>query len=156
MDSIPNQCVSNTFTRPRRSGGLRTIINLKQLNRYFKKIHFKMEHIMTIFPLIKRDMCMTSLDLKDAYFSLPIAKASRKYLRFLWQGQVYEYQCLFRAEPLTVLFYLQKKIQRKLLISSWPAGGNPRRKTTHPSFVNGFHFVLNGISIPVYPHLIKF
>ena len=60
---------------------------------------------MTIFPLIKRDMCMTSLDLKDAYFSLPIAKSTRKYLCFLWQGQLYEYQCLFRTEPRTVLLY---------------------------------------------------
>ena len=94
VDPTSNQFVSTIFTRPKKSGDLRTIINLKNLNRYLKKIHYKMEHIMTILPLIKRDMYMTSLDLKDAYFSLPIAKSSRKYLRFLWQGQLYEYQCL--------------------------------------------------------------
>ena len=94
VDLIPNQFVSNIFTRPKRSGGLRALINITILNRYLKKIHFKMKYIMTILPLIKRDMCMTSLDLKDAYFSLPIAKSSRKYLRFLWQGQLHEYQCL--------------------------------------------------------------
>ena len=37
---------------------------------------------------------MTSLDLKDAYFSLPIAKQYKKYLRFKWKDQLYEYQCL--------------------------------------------------------------
>ena len=94
VDPVSNQFISNIFTRPKKSGGLRTIINLKHLNRYLKKVHFKMEHIMTILPLIKRNMFMTSLDLKDAYFSLPIAKSSRKYLRFLWKGQLYEYQCL--------------------------------------------------------------
>ena len=68
VDLIPNQFVSNIFTMPKRSGSLRDLINLKILNRYLKKIHIKMKHIMTILPLIKRDMCMTSLDLKDAYF----------------------------------------------------------------------------------------
>ena len=48
----PGQCISNIFTRPKKSGGLRTIINLKWLNHYLEKIHFKMEHIMTILPLI--------------------------------------------------------------------------------------------------------
>ena len=53
-----------------------------------------MEHIMTILPLIKQGMYMTSLDLKDAYFSIPIANRYKKYLRFIWNGQLYEYQCL--------------------------------------------------------------
>ena len=52
--------------------------------------------------------------------------------------------------------YLQKNFQQKLLTSSWPAGGHPHRKTTHPSFVNSFCFVLNGTSIPVYPLVIQF
>lgn len=37
---------------------------------------------------------MTSLDLKDAYFSLPIDKRFRKYLRFHWRNKVYQFQCL--------------------------------------------------------------
>ena len=70
----PGQCISTIFTRPKKSGGLRTIINLKRLNHYLEKSHFTMEHIMTILPLIKQGMFMTSLDLTDAYFSLPIAE----------------------------------------------------------------------------------
>ena len=62
VDPIPIHFVSNIFTRPKKSGGLRTIINLKTLYRHLKEIHFKMEHVMTILPLIKKDMCMTSLD----------------------------------------------------------------------------------------------
>ena len=53
-----------------------------------------MEHIPTILPLIKRNAYMTSIDLKDAYFSLPIVKRHRKYLRFTWQKTLYEFQCL--------------------------------------------------------------
>jgi hypothetical protein len=34
---------------------------------------------------------MTSIDLRDAYYHVPIARECRKYLRFLWQGQLYQY-----------------------------------------------------------------
>ena len=53
-----------------------------------------MEHIPTILPLIQRNAFMTSIDLQDAYFSLPIMKRHRKYLRFIWRNTLYEFQCL--------------------------------------------------------------
>ena len=105
VDPMLNQLVSYIFTRPKRPGGLLTIINLNNMNRCLKKIHFKMEHIMTILPLIKRNMCMTSFDLKDAYFPLPIAKSSRKYHCFLWQSQLYEYQCLYFGLNLASFYF---------------------------------------------------
>ena len=37
---------------------------------------------------------MASIDLKDAYFTVPIAKEHRKFLRFIWQDRVYEFTCL--------------------------------------------------------------
>ena len=36
---------------------------------------------------------MCSLDLKDAYLTVPIAKEHHKYLHFLWDGKVYEFTC---------------------------------------------------------------
>ena len=116
VTSTPGQFISNIFTRPKKSGGLRTIVSLKRLNRHLEKIHFKMEHIMTILPLIKRGMFMTSLDLKDAYFSLPIAKRYKKYLRFIWQGQLYEYQCLCFGLSLAPFYFtkVMKPIFSKL------------------------------------------
>ena len=86
--------ISNIFARPKKSGGFRTIINLKKLHRHLEKRHFKMEHIPTILPLIQRNAFMTSIDLQDAYFSLPIMKRHRKYLRFIWRNTLYEFQCL--------------------------------------------------------------
>ena len=53
-----------------------------------------MEHVPTILPLIKRNAFMTPIDLQDAYFSLPIVKRHRKYLRFIWRNTLYEFQCL--------------------------------------------------------------
>ncbi|XP_067664507.1 uncharacterized protein [Haliotis asinina] len=37
---------------------------------------------------------MASIDLRDAYYSVPIAEEHRKFLRFEWQGILYEYTCL--------------------------------------------------------------
>ena len=37
---------------------------------------------------------MVSIDLKDAYFSVPIFQPHRRYLRFLWNFKRYEFSCL--------------------------------------------------------------
>ena len=37
---------------------------------------------------------MVSIDLKDAYFSVPIFQPHRKYLRFLWNFKRYGFTCL--------------------------------------------------------------
>ena len=37
---------------------------------------------------------MAILDLKDAYYLVSIAKTDRKYLRFTYKGELYEFTCL--------------------------------------------------------------
>ena len=37
---------------------------------------------------------MMKLDLKDAYYTLPILPSHRKYMRFIYQDRTYEFQCL--------------------------------------------------------------
>ena len=85
------QILSNIFLRPKKNEKLRPIINLKGLNSHLEKIHFKMEHLPSILPLISKGAFMTSIDLTDAYFSLPIAKRSRKFLRFQWRDMLLEF-----------------------------------------------------------------
>ena len=94
VSACARQFISNIFLRPKKNGKLRPIINLKGLNLHLEKIHFKMEHLPSILPLISQGAWMTSIDLTDAYFSLPIAKTSRKYLRFQWRDRLLEFQCL--------------------------------------------------------------
>lgn len=36
---------------------------------------------------------MASVDLKDAYYSVNIAEIHRKYLRFEWIGNLFQYTC---------------------------------------------------------------
>ena len=86
--------LSNIFIRPKKDGSFRPIINLKGLNAFVAHFHFKMETIRTAIQLIRPQCYMASVDLKDAYFAVPIASEHRKYLRFTWRGVVYEFTCL--------------------------------------------------------------
>ena len=85
---------SNVFLVPKKGGDWRPIINLKVLNQYVAKQHFKMEDIRTLKDIIRPRDYMAKLDLKDAYFFVPVADNDRKYLRFEWAGRAYECTCL--------------------------------------------------------------
>ncbi|VDI72446.1 Hypothetical predicted protein [Mytilus galloprovincialis] len=37
---------------------------------------------------------MASVDLRHAYYSVPIDEQYQKYLRFIWKGSIYQYTCL--------------------------------------------------------------
>jgi len=37
---------------------------------------------------------MTSIDLKDAYYSIPVALEHQKFLKFIWRDQLYAFSCL--------------------------------------------------------------
>ena len=52
------------------------ILNLKKLNQYASKIHFKMDTLNTVIKLIEKDCYMASIDLKDAYYSVSITPAT--------------------------------------------------------------------------------
>ena len=74
--------------------GNRPVINLKKLNQNIEYQHFKMEGIQSLKSLIQKEDFMVKIDLSEAYFSLPGHTTSRKFLRFLWKGKIYEYVAL--------------------------------------------------------------
>ena len=76
-----NEIISDIFLRDKKDGSHRMILNLKKLNLHTTKAHFKMDTLHTITKLIVKDCFMASIDLKDAYYSVPITRKDRKYLR---------------------------------------------------------------------------
>ena len=36
---------------------------------------------------------MAAIDLKDAYYSVPVAQEHCKYLRLIWRSKLYQYTC---------------------------------------------------------------
>lgn len=86
--------VNQIFPVPKRSGGIRIILNLKPLNGDIVYKHFKMENFATVLELIEKNCYMASIDLQDAYYSVNIDKSDRKYLRFTWKNSLYQFTCL--------------------------------------------------------------
>ena len=72
----------------------RMILNLKDLNNFVVYKHFKMESLNSVLDLMTPGCFMASIDIKDAYYSVPIAKEHQKFLRFIWRDHLYQYVCL--------------------------------------------------------------
>ena len=85
--------ISPIFTTSKKDGSSRMILNLRSLNRFIEYRHFKMESFSTIVNMVKPNCYMASIDLKDAYYSVPIATEHQKYLKFSWEGQLYKFVC---------------------------------------------------------------
>lgn len=68
--------------------------NLKGLYKHIEKHHFKMDTLWSAVRLMTPNCFMASLGLQDAYYLVPIAEEHRKYLRFYWQGTLYQYTCM--------------------------------------------------------------
>ena len=96
VDPCPQQFISTLFLVEKGpgSGEFRPVINLKALNRFLPKEKFKMEGLHTARSLQRKGDYMMKLDLKDAYYAVPIHPESRKYLRFQFKGTIYEFCCL--------------------------------------------------------------
>lgn len=89
-----DQYLSSIFLVPKPNGKKRFILNLKNLNKFIKTDHFKLEDLRTAIKLMTINCYMATCDLKDAYFLLNIHPDSRKYLRFQFNGKIYEFNVL--------------------------------------------------------------
>ena len=85
---------STLFLVPKEDGGQRPVTNLKVLNSFVTVQHFKMEGIHTLKDLLKPGDWLAKVDLKDAYFAVPIHPDHRKYLRFSVGTDTYQFTCL--------------------------------------------------------------
>ena len=94
VNTCPNQYLSRIFLVPKKDGSFRPVIDLKPLNQFIAKAHFKMESLAMIRDLLREGDWMASTDLRDAYLSVAIWEEHRKDLRFLWENTMYKFQCL--------------------------------------------------------------
>ena len=82
---------SNLFLVPKRSEGLRPVINL---NLFIKKEKFKMETTTSIWKALSPGDWVTSIDLKDAYFHIPVHPNYQKCFRIVVGGNVFQFKAL--------------------------------------------------------------
>ena len=85
---------SRLFLVEKASGGWRPVIDLSHLNEFVQLTPFNMETVASVLLSVREGDFLASLDLKDAYFQIPIHRSSRKLLRFTSEGTVYQFQAL--------------------------------------------------------------
>jgi len=67
---------------------------IKNLNKFIKPPHFKLEDLRAAVNLLSQGDFMGSIDLKDAYFVVPIFEEHKKFLRFKFKGKIFQFSCL--------------------------------------------------------------
>ncbi|KAL8577638.1 hypothetical protein ACOMHN_020247 [Nucella lapillus] len=82
------------FLIPKQGEEQRPIINLKPLNCYIKTKDFRTKTITDVSQILQEGDWAVTLDLKDAYFQVPIHPRHLPFLQFTWRGQNYRYNAL--------------------------------------------------------------
>ncbi|XP_041419427.1 uncharacterized protein LOC121393829 isoform X1 [Xenopus laevis] len=83
------------FMLMKKTGDFRPILDLRSINVFLQIKRFRMESIYSIIKEIQIGDWLLSLDLKDAYFHIPVAVSHQKFLRFaLSQDLHYQFTCL--------------------------------------------------------------
>jgi hypothetical protein len=103
----------------------RLITDCRKVNRLLQAPHFKMDHWGQNFPFVRRGMWACKVDLKHAYFHLPLAKNLQEYLVLQVKDRFFQFQ----AAPfgLSHLPFLWTQVM-KTLVKAW-------RKKSINSFV---------------------
>ncbi len=61
---------------------------------YIAYEHFKMDGLFMLKGLLSQGDFVAKIDLKDAYFTIPIAKSDHRFLHFHWNGLLWQFTCL--------------------------------------------------------------
>ena len=85
---------STLFFRQKKDSSFRTIFNLKYLNEECFTYHFKMEAIKQVIHMITPNGYLASLDIKDAFYAVPIYEQHKKYSKFLNTGITYQFEVM--------------------------------------------------------------
>ncbi|XP_056269652.1 uncharacterized protein LOC130193228 [Pseudoliparis swirei] len=92
--SQPRGFYSTYFLVRKKDGGLRPILDLRGLNKFLKVLPFHMLSMADVLRTVSRGDLFTSVDLKDAYFHVPIVPCHRQFLRFAFQGRCFQFRVL--------------------------------------------------------------
>ncbi|CAK6982227.1 uncharacterized protein LOC119020706 [Scomber scombrus] len=90
----PGGVYSTYFLVPKKDGGFRPILDLRGLNRFLKVLPFQVLSTAEVLRVVAPGDWFTLVDLRDAYFHLPIASHHRPFLRFAFQQRHYQFRVL--------------------------------------------------------------
>ena len=79
---------SSIYTVPKKdSTKRRPVHNLRWINEHLPRIKFKMSTMRDVKAAITKDCYMTSIDLSDCFWGVPVCNRDQKFLGFRWRGR---------------------------------------------------------------------
>ena len=106
------------FPVPKPDGSIRMIIDLSELNRYIVVRTFRFPSIKDLRKELHQGYFMAKLDLKDAYWHVPIARKFRSFLAFKWRKRFWRFKVMpFGLSVAPVAFQALMNFPRKQLLS---------------------------------------
>ena len=84
-----NGFVCSIFLREEKENKHHLILNLKEFNKNVVYRQFKMDNLKTAVNMMMQNCFLASLDLSEAYYSVPVTLTDQKYLFFKFEGQSY-------------------------------------------------------------------
>ena len=134
LDLIKNRCVREVQGKPlvcsplsvvaNREGKFRLVLNLRHLNQFLRKDHFKYEDLRIAMLMFEREDFLIKFDLKSGYHHLDIFEAHQTYLGFSWTIDRSPRYFVFAVLPfgLATACYAFTKLLRPL-IGYWRSQG---------------------------------
>ena len=86
-----NGFVSSIFLREKKENKHRLILNLKEFNKNVVYQYLKTDNLKTTLNMMRQNCFMASIDLSDAYHSVPVALTDQKSSLFKFEGQLYKF-----------------------------------------------------------------
>ena len=72
----------------------RFVVNLKRPNSFLQTKHFTLDHWGNVFPFLRRGQWGAKIDLKHAYFHIPLSENFQKYVGICVDGSFYKFTAL--------------------------------------------------------------
>jgi len=94
ISSIRSRFVLHAFPVPKPHGKIRVTLDFRPLNEFIHAPHFQMEDIRVVCSLVKRGDFMTKIDLKSAYWHIPLDSASSKLVNFWFEDRLWTFKCM--------------------------------------------------------------
>jgi len=89
-----DQFVSRIFSVKKKNGQDRLIIDLSRLNNFITKVPFSIESLPILKSLIHKNDFMVSIDLSDAFFSIPLHPDCKKFITFQLRDKRFSFNVL--------------------------------------------------------------
>ena len=86
--------IGKVFPVPKPDDTLRLILDVSKLNTYLKVPKFSLVKIDTVSRIINKLDFMTKIDLKSAYWQVPLHPSTRPWMSFAWGEKYYCFKVL--------------------------------------------------------------